>query len=140
MDMLKALLTAIKMNTDKGTIMIQSTSECFYAGDYGEACDDAWVVYKDMVVNGYPVAKIKHDVQGWQGLIIEGIEGNSGNRFDRLSDVEKADIGTIVLKIAQQNVTKKNTRHGLFGTIINIIPAIISKMWKKMNTNRGSLS
>ncbi len=120
--------------------MIQSASECFYAGDYGEACDNAWVVYKDMVVNGYPVAKIKYDVQGWQGLIIEGIEGKSGNRFDRLSDVEKADIATIVLKIAQQNATEKNTRHGLFGTIINIIPAIISKMWKKMNTNRGSLS
>jgi len=41
--------------------------------------------------SGFPVARV-HKQTG----IVVGLRGNSGNRFDRLSAIEKMDIGTLV--------------------------------------------
>ncbi len=80
--------------------IIKSNSEGFFA-DYA---GNQLVVYKVGDANDFPVAKIRQNVNGWQGLAIVGIQGNSGNRFDKLSAIEKADIATIVTKVVKGEI------------------------------------
>jgi len=99
--LLKAQRKAKRKMENLECFPIQSASKCFFAGQFGEVNDDAWVVYRDMVANGYPVATIKQDVNDWQGLTVEWIVGN-------LNDVEKMDIATIVTQIAHKQQIDKN--------------------------------
>lgn len=80
---------------------IYSASRAFFADYAGTQL----VVYKAGVASSFPVATIRNDENNpnaWYGLTIVGIEGNSGNRFDRLSDIEKVDIATIVTQLVNE--------------------------------------
>ena len=76
------------------SIFVKSTSGEFYcdiaAPQYISGDDRRYAVYSK-ATRGHPVAWIMVD----SGAVI-GVQGNTGNRLDRLSGIEQADIATLV--------------------------------------------
>ena len=76
------------------SFFVKSTSGEFYcdiAGlQYISGDDRRYAVYSK-AMRGHPVAWIRQD----SGAVI-GVQGNTGNRLDRLSGIERADIATLV--------------------------------------------
>ena len=76
------------------SFLVKSTSGEFYcdiAGlQYISGDDRRYAVYSK-AMRGHPVAWIRQD----SGAVI-GVQGNTGNRLDRLSGIERADIATLV--------------------------------------------
>ena len=81
------------------SFLVKSTSGEFYcdiAGlQYISGDDRRYAVYSK-AMSGHPVAWIMVD----NGAVI-GVDGNSGNRLDRLSGIEKADIATLVHRLIE---------------------------------------
>lgn len=76
------------------SFFVESKSGAFYCNpanhQYIVGSDRRYAVYSEEM-RGNPVAWIKQD----NGAVI-GVQGNSGNRFDGLSGIEKVDIATLV--------------------------------------------
>ena len=81
--------------------IIKSLSQEFFCDassyQYINGNDYRYAVYS-VSRRGYPVAMIKKT----NGVVI-GIRGNSGNRFDKLADIEKVDVGTLVTAMVHAN-------------------------------------
>lgn len=57
------------------------------------SASQAFVLYEHFGENlNLPIAKLLNNYE------IEGIRGNSGDRYQKLSDIEKVDIATIITK------------------------------------------
>ena len=76
------------------SFFVKSTSGEFYcdiAGYQYISGDDCRYAVYSKAMHGHPVAWIAQS----NGAVI-GVDGNTGNRLDRLSGIEKADIATLV--------------------------------------------
>ena len=76
------------------SIFVKSTSGEFYcdiAGYQYISGDDCRYAVYSKAMRGGPVAWIRVD----SGAVI-GVDGNTGNRLDRLSGIARADIATLV--------------------------------------------
>lgn len=76
------------------SFFVKSKSGEFYcdiAGYQYISGDDCRYAVYSKAMHGSPVAWIRVD----SGVVI-GVQGNTGNRLDRLSGIEKADIATLV--------------------------------------------
>ena len=79
----------------------ESLSKNFYAlQEIGDS--RSLVVCRDSSRGAFPIAKVDTATG-----VVKGIQGNTGNRFDRLTSIEKADIGTIVVALYNKGLVAR---------------------------------
>lgn len=83
--------------------LAESHSKAFYALKSNNIPEVSVIVCKDSRSHGpFPVAEIMLDT----GIVV-GMQGNTGNRFDRLSDIEKMDIGTLANALVDMGIVSR---------------------------------
>ena len=86
----------------KDTLLAKSFSGLFnvyLTPNHPKKMDKLYIVYKVNLpdeLGGFPVAFVSA-IDG----SVTGIQGNTGNRFDRLESIQKADIGTAVNRLME---------------------------------------
>jgi hypothetical protein len=79
----------------------ESLSKDFYAlQENGNA--RSLVICRDSSRGAFPIAKVDTATG-----VVKGIQGNTGNRFDRLTAIEKADIGTVVVALHSKGLVAR---------------------------------
>lgn len=83
-------------------ILANSLTGTFFAVESRNIPKRSVIVCVDSSRGAFPIAEILLE----NGAIV-GIQGNTGNRFDRLSEQEKADIATLVVPLINLGIVKR---------------------------------
>ena len=82
--------------------LAQSLSGVYYAIESRNIPKTSVIVCTDSSRGAFPIAEIMIET----GIIV-GIDGNTGNRFNRLSDIEKSDIANLVIPLINKGFVKR---------------------------------